>query len=425
MIGAGAGRRKQIWDAAAAKDAGKSLAPKGPCERMGTPEPGSPTPMELTILMPCLNEAETIETCVGKARRWLDANGVDGEVVVADNGSTDGSQAMAEKLGARVVPVPMKGYGAALWTGIQAARGKYVIMGDSDDSYDFSNLGPFLDRLRAGAQLVMGNRFRGGIAPGAMPPLHRYLGNPVLTGIGRLLFPSPCSDFHCGLRGFDRDAFVALDLRTTGMEFASEMVVRATLQGLRVEEVPTTLSKDGRSRPPHLRSWRDGWRHLRFLLLYCPRWLFFVPGLFLIVFGLVLGALVQPGPVWIGGVRLGIHSLLFAAACLILGYQAVVFAVFTKTFAIEEKLLPPDSRFQKWFHYITLETGLIAGVILTIAGLVACAGAVFQWGSGSFGLLDPEVTMRLFIPGITGTIVGVQTIFASFFLSVLGLTRRR
>jgi len=380
--------------------------------------------MELTILMPCLNEAETIEVCVRKARGWLEKNAVDGEVLIADNGSTDGSQKLATDAGARVVSVPIRGYGAALITGIQAAHGKYVIMGDADDSYDFSRLNPFLDRLREGCDLVMGNRFHGGIAPGAMPPLHKYLGNPVLTAIGRILFRSPCKDFHCGLRGFNRDAILALDLRTTGMEFASEMVVKATLNKLRVTEVPTTLSKDGRSRPPHLRSWRDGWRHLRFLLMYSPRWLFLLPGLAAIFVGVIIGGLVLPGPFAIGGVRLDIHSLLLASALIVLGYQAVTFAVFTKIFAIEQKLLPQDPTFTVLFRYVTLEWGLVAGILLFLLGLVLSGWAAVDWASHSFGDLVPAVSMRLFIPGLTAVILGAQTIFSSFFLSILGLNRR-
>jgi glycosyltransferase involved in cell wall biosynthesis len=379
---------------------------------------------ELTVLMPCLNEAETIETCVTKAKKWLEQNGVAGEVVIADNGSTDGSQELARNAGARVVPVPVRGYGAALQAGIQAAAGTYVIMGDADDSYDFSNLGPFLAELRAGHDLVMGNRFRGGISAGAMPLHHRYLGNPVLTAVGRILFRSPCKDFHCGLRGFNREAILALDLRTTGMEFASEMVVKATLNGLKITEVPTTLAKDGRSRPPHLRSWRDGWRHLRFLLVYSPRWLFLLPGLAGILLGLIVGGLVLPRPFVIGHLRLDIHVLLFASALVVVGYQAVIFAIFTKTFAIEQKLLPPDPAFQAAFKRITLEWGLVAGGVLFLAGLVLCFWVLIFWQYHSFGPIDPDITMRLFIPGVTAVILGVQTIFSSFFLSILGLSHR-
>lgn len=380
--------------------------------------------LELSILMPCLNEAETVETCVRKARGWLEASGVKGEIIIADNGSTDGSQQLAEAAGARVVPVAAKGYGSALHGGIIAARGRFVIMGDADDSYDFCNLGPFVEKLREGYQLVMGNRFKGGIAPGAMPPLHYYLGNPVLTGIGRLLFPSPCGDFHCGLRGFDRAAIIGLDLHTTGMEFASEMVVKATLAKLRIAEVPTTLSPDGRSRPPHLRSWRDGWRHLRFLLMYSPRWLFLLPGLALIVVGLIISLLLLPGPKIVGGVRFDIHTLLMACGLIVVGYQAVVFGLLTKVFALTEGLLPEDPLLTRAFRYITLEVGLIAGVVMIVLGFGGSIGAVAIWRSLHFGTLQPEQTMRVFIPSVTVLILGSQTILASFFLSILGLKRR-
>jgi hypothetical protein len=269
----------------------------------------------------------------------------------------------------------------------------------------------------------MGNRFRGGIAPGAMPPLHRYLGNPVLTTIGRILFRSQCRDFHCGLRGFNRDAILALDLRTTGMEFASEMVVKATLGRLKITEVPTTLNKDGRSRPPHLRSWRDGWRHLRFLLMYSPRWLFLLPGVLCVVAGIGIGALVLPHSVKLDGIEFDIHSLLFASALIVIGYQAIIFAIFTKTFAIAEKLLPPDPAFETAFKYVTLEAGLVVALVLLLGGMVLSTLAFFQWGENSFGPLNPSVTMRTFIPGLTAIILGVQTLFSSFFLSILGLRR--
>ncbi|MBA2496813.1 MAG: glycosyltransferase family 2 protein, partial [Acidimicrobiia bacterium] len=302
--------------------------------------------------MPCLNEAETLATCIVKAQRSLVELGVRGEVVIADNGSTDGSQGIARDLGARIADVPAKGYGAALSGGMHAARGRYVIMGDADDSYDFTNLGPFLERLRAGDDLVMGNRFAGGIEAGAMPKLHRYLGNPVLTALGRLLFRSPCGDFHCGLRGVRRDAVLALDLRTTGMEYASEMVVKATLYDLAISEVPTTLSPDGRSRPPHLRTWHDGWRHLRFLLLYSPRWLFLLPGLLLMAAGTIAGALLLREPVEVGDTVFDVQTLLYCAIAIIIGFQAVVFAVFTKVFAISEGLLPEDPRLDRAFKYV-------------------------------------------------------------------------
>src|SRR4026208_1307831 len=307
---------------------------------------------ELSILMPCLNEAETLATCIKKAQKALDDLNVHGEVVIADNGSTDGSPEIAAVLGARVIHVAEKGYGSALLGGIEAARGKYFIMGDADDSYDFTNLGPFLEKLRDGYDLVMGNRFKGGIAPPAMPPLHKYLGNPVLTGIGRLFFRSPCGDFHCGLRGFSKAAIQRLDLRTTGMEFARETVVKASLHGLRITEVPTTLSVDGRQRPPHLRSWRDGWRHLRFLLLYSPRWLFLYPGLLLMLLGAAVSGWLLVGPRVIDGITLDVHTFLYAAMAVIIGYQTVIFAIFTKVFAITEGLLPENPRLTMLFRHI-------------------------------------------------------------------------
>jgi glycosyltransferase involved in cell wall biosynthesis len=380
--------------------------------------------IELSIVMPCLNEAETIATCIQKAQGWLAANHVQGEVVIGDNGSTDGSREIATKHGARVVPVAARGYGSALQGGIQAAKGRFVIMGDADDSYDFGNLGPFLEKLREGYDLVMGNRFLGGIKPGAMPPLHRYLGNPVLTGIGRLFFHSPCSDFHCGLRGFNREAILRLDLRTTGMEFASEMVVKATLNNLKISEVPTTLSPDGRSRPPHLRSWRDGWRHLRFLLLYSPRWLFFLPGLALMAAGLLSGLWLLRGPVLVGNVGFDAQTLLYCAAAIVIGFQAVMFAVFTKAFAVNEGLVPPDPRLERAYRHVTLEAGLIAGAVLVLAGLGGSALAVGEWGQRSFGALDPSRTLRVIVPSITMLLLGFQTLLSSFFLSVLGLRRK-
>jgi len=381
--------------------------------------------VELSIVMPCLNEAETLATCIQKAQQWLAANHVEGEVVVADNGSTDGSREIAARLGAHVEPIATRGYGSALQGGIQAAKGRFIIMGDADDSYDFGNLQPFLDKLREGYELVMGNRFLGGIEPGAMPPLHRYLGNPVLTGIGRLFFRSPCRDFHCGLRGFNREAILKLDLRTTGMEFASEMVVKATLNKLKVTEVPTTLSPDGRSRPPHLRSWRDGWRHLRFLLLYSPRWLFLYPGFGVMLVGLLGGLWLLRGPLTVGNVGFDVQTLLYCAAAVIIGFQAVVFAVFTKIFAVNEGLVPPDPRLERAFRYFTLETGLMAGALMVLAGLVGSVLAVGLWGERSFGTLDPSRTLRVIVPSITLLLLGFQTLLSSFFLSVLGLRRKR
>lgn len=375
-------------------------------------------------MMPCLNEAETVATCVGKARAFLERHGIAGEVLVADNGSTDGSQALAERAGARVVPVTEKGYGAALMGGIGAARGRFVAMGDADDSYDFLGLLPFVERLRAGDDLVMGNRFAGGIAQGAMPPLHRYLGNPVLTAIGRLFFRAPVRDFHCGLRAFRRDAILALDLRTTGMEFASEMVVRSVLAGLRVSEVPTTLRPDGRSRAPHLRSWRDGWRHLRFLLLYSPRYLFLLPGTVLAVAGLAVIAWLLPGPRVVAGVGFDVHTMLFAAAAVLLGAQSLFFAVFTKTFASESGLVPRDARVDRLYRYVSLETGLVVSGVVLLAGLALAVASVTSWARTGYGAMDVGRTMRLVIPAMLLMVLGAQGMLASFFLSVLGLRRR-
>ncbi|MBE9167806.1 glycosyltransferase [Pleurocapsales cyanobacterium LEGE 06147] len=372
--------------------------------------------VEVSIVMPCLNEAETIGTCIAKAQWYIREHNLAGEIIIADNGSTDGSQEIATQMGARVVPVQEKGYGSALIGGIRAARGQYIIMGDADDSYDFTNLTPFIEKLRAGYDLVMGNRFKGGIEPGAMPLHHRYLGNPVLTGIGKLLFSSPCGDFHCGLRGFRKDAIAQLDLRTTGMEFASEMVVKATLHRMRITEVPTTLSPDGRSRPPHLRSWRDGWRHLRFLFLYSPRWLFFYPGILLILIGLVATFWLLPSP--------KVHTLLYASTAIVIGFQIVTFALFTKVFAISEGLLPEDRRLRRVFKYFNLETGLIAGSILLLLGIVTSIYAFEIWEQSLFGPLDPAQMMRIVIPSVTCLGLGFQVIFSSFFLSVLGLKRQ-
>jgi glycosyltransferase involved in cell wall biosynthesis len=379
--------------------------------------------VELSIVMPCLNEAETLQTCIMKAQQSLREHRIAGEIIVADNGSQDGSQAIAASMGVRIVHVQAKGYGNALMGGIAAARGKYVIMGDADGSYDFTSLGPFITKLREDYDLVMGNRFKGGIKPGAMPVLHKYLGNPVLTGIGRLLFGSSCGDFHCGLRGFNKAAIMRLGLRTTGMEFASEMVVKATLYGLRIAEVPTTLSPDGRSRPPHLRSWRDGWRHLRFLLLYSPRWLFLYPGAFLMLTGLGTVLWLLPNPRAIGTITLDVHTLLYAAMAIIIGFQAVVFAVFTKVFAMSEGLLPEDPRFNRALRFINLEVGLVVGCVLLLIGLGSSMYALRTWGAHAFGRLDPSKVLRLVIPATTSFTLGFQIILSSFFLSVLGLRR--
>lgn len=379
---------------------------------------------ELTILMPCLNEAETIERCIIAAREFLNSSQVKGEILIADNGSTDGSQALATKLGARVVAVPLRGYGAALYYGSLAAQGRFIIMGDSDASYDFSNLMPFVEKLRAGFDLVMGNRFAGGIKPGAMPWKNRYIGNPVLSGIGKLFFKCPANDFHCGLRGYSASAFRQMDLRTTGMEFASEMVIKATLRGMRITEVPTTLSPDGRSRPPHLKPWRDGWRHLRFMLLYSPRWLFLYPGAFLIISGLILGLRLVISPLSIGGVVFDVHTLLYSAMAVMIGFFAFSFAIFTKIYAIAEGLLPADPRIDRLRQVVTLERGLIVGSLLLVAGLIGSVASVLHWQSQGFGPLDSEVTLRAVIPAFLAIAIGVQIIFSSFFLSVLDLKVR-
>jgi hypothetical protein len=380
--------------------------------------------IELTVVLPCLNERNTVGICVRKALAGLAEAGIRGEVVVADNGSTDGSIELATAEGARVVAIAHRGYGNALKGGIEAARGKFVLMADADDSYNFSHIGRFAEGLRAGSDLVMGNRFRGGIAKHAMPPLHRYLGNPVLTAIGRILFHSPCDDFHCGIRAFRKESFVRMDIRSTGMEFASEMVVKASLLGMRVTEVPTTLQPDGRGRPPHLRTWRDGWRHLRFMLLYCPRWLFFYPGVLLMLAGVAGCAWLLPGPRTIGGVSFDVHTLLYAFVAVLLGFQLIAFAVFTKIFAVSEGLLPEDPRLNRLFEYITLETGLVAGVVLVALGLGGSAVAVSGWAGTHFGNLQPEQTLRLVMPSVFSLTLGVQVICSSFFLSILGLRRR-
>ncbi|TFD16861.1 glycosyltransferase family 2 protein [Cryobacterium sp. TMT1-21] len=384
-------------------------------------------PLELTILMPCLNEAETLAVCIDKAQGYLRRSGIAGEVLIADNGSTDGSQQISEAHGARVVDVAEKGYGSALIGGIEAARGTYVIMGDADDSYDFSELDGFVERLRAGDELVMGNRFRGGIAAGAMPPLHKYLGNPVLSWIGRSLFRSPIKDFHCGLRGFNRQSMLALKLQTSGMEFASEMVVKSTLGGSRVSEVPTTLKKDGRSRPPHLRSWRDGWRHLRFLLIFSPRWLFLIPGSVAFLIGFLGTILLGFGPVVVGEVGFTYASQIYLAALAVVGYQAFLFALLTKIYAQHEGFRIPRSRnFERLEKRISLESGAILGVVLFLIGLGIALTQLVSWAAGGYGALETGATVRVAIPSALLMMLGSQTVMAGLFLGVLsvGLKRR-
>jgi glycosyltransferase involved in cell wall biosynthesis len=380
--------------------------------------------LELSVVMPCLNEAATVGLCVKKAIEAVVLHGIRGEVIVADNGSTDGSQQIARDFGARVVPVETRGYGSALQSGIAAAHGEFILMGDADDTYDFSQLDEFVAKLREGYDLVMGNRFRGKILPGAMPPLHRYLGNPVLTGLGRLFFNSPIGDFHCGLRAFRKDAIEELGLRTLGMEFATEMVVKAAAFGLSVTEIPTTLAPDRRDRPPHLRTWRDGWRHLRFLLLYSPRWLFLYPGIALFALGALISAALLPGPRRIGNIVFDVHTLLFGAMAILIGFQSVLFATFTKIFAISEGLLPEDARLSRMFRYVTLEVGLIVGILLILAGAGAWGLGLEYWRSRQFGPLEVEKTLRIVIPAMVSFTLGFQVVLSSFFLSVLGMSRR-
>lgn len=377
--------------------------------------------VELTILMPCLNEAESLFLCIDKAQEFLNRAGIVGEVLIADNGSTDGSQSIAEKHGARVVSVLERGYGAAILGGIRAAKGRYIIMGDADDSYDFAHLEGFVEKLRGGYDLVMGNRFKGGIAPGAMPPLHRYLGNPVLSGIGRLFFTRKIGDFHCGLRGFSRESIQRIDLRTTGMEFASEMVVKAVLNQLRIIEVPTTLAKDARSRPPHLRSWRDGWRHLRFLLMFAPRWLFLYPGLFLVILGLTLMGMVLPGPLQLGTIVFDVHTLLLGSAALLTGADILLFFLLAKQYAISSGILPEGQNFRLYRRITTLERAVLLGVILLLFGLAGIGWALLNWQATGFGPLDYTKSMRLLVPAINSLALGVQIVMASFLSGILDI----
>jgi glycosyltransferase involved in cell wall biosynthesis len=380
--------------------------------------------LTVTILMPCLNEAETLAFCVRQAVAALRDNNVTGEVIVADNGSTDGSQQIATDEGARVVDVPVRGYGAALLAGIEAARGKYVLMADADASYHFEHLPRFLPKLEEGYDLVMGNRFSGSIERGAMPPLHRYLGNPVLSSIGRIFFRIPVRDFHCGLRAFRRDPILALQLRTTGMEFASEMVVKSSLAGLRMTEVPTTLSPDGRSRAPHLRSWRDGWRHLRFLLLFSPRWLFLIPGVVTFFLGVILSLWLLPGPQTVGRWTFDVDTLTYSLGLVLIGAHISVFAVSARVFGTQEGFLPPNPKFERIFKYINLEVGLLFGCALLLVGLGILGYAIQVWHGAGFGDLSPQRMLRLTLPSATCFMLGVEAIFGSFFLSLLGMNRR-
>lgn len=374
--------------------------------------------MELTILMPCLNEALTLGICINKAKAFLNKYNIDGEILIADNGSTDGSQQIATELGARVINVSTKGYGAALIAGCNNAYGKYVIMGDSDDSYDFSNLMPFVEKLREGYDLVMGNRFKGGIDKGAMPPLHRYLGNPVLSFIGRVLYHSKIKDFHCGLRGYNKESIQKLNLHTTGMEYASEMVVQATLHKLKICEVPTTLKKDGRDRPPHLRSWSDGWRHLTFLLMHAPQWLFLLPGLLLCIFGTIISTIIIISPFTIGNVRFSANTLLYCEGASIVGFQLILFYILTKKYASITKFIP-TTRIDNILIKYTMNTGIFVGVLIFLIGLIGAIVAVVIWSNNNFGDLNAETMLIGTIPTVACLINGIQLMFSSFFLGIL------
>ena len=379
------------------------------------------TAIEVSIVMPCLNEAETLARCIGHAQKAVEKGGYSAEIIVADNGSTDGSQRIARDLGATVVEVPRRGYGSALIGGIDAAQGRLVVMGDADDSYDFEAIAPLIDKLREGYDVVIGNRFMGGIEPGAMPWSHRWVGNPALTFISRIFFNAPVGDTHCGLRALTKDAYERMRLRATGMEFASEMVIKASLKGMRITEVAVKLRPDGRSRPPHLRTWRDGWRHLRFMLLFSPRWLFLYPGIALFALGAILSALLIGGPLHVAGVRLDIHTLLVAGFLSLIGYQLVLFAVFTKIFAIRMGFHPPHPLLLRIFKFVNLEVGVLAGALMVLAGIVALVVAVVSWQAVGFGNLDPSLTMREVIPAVVLLALGTQTIFASFFISILSI----
>ena len=383
--------------------------------------------VDVSVVIPCLNEADTLETCIDKAERAMRANGLAGEIIVADNGSTDGSQAIALRRGARLFAVAVRGYGAALDAGICAARSEFVIMGDADDSYDFGEVPRFVAKLREGYDLVQGCRFpRGGgrILPGAMPFLHRWLGNPLLSALVRRMFRAPVTDVYCGLRGFRKTHYRRLDQRCIGMEFATEMVIKSTLYGARIAEIPVTLHPDGRrSHAPHLKTFRDGWRTLRFFLMYSPRWLFLFPGLALVLVGLVGYALALPG-LTITGVTFDAHTLLFASLAILCGYQSVLFAIFSKTFAISEGLMPPDPRMDRFFALVNLERGLAVAVAALAVGVALLGGAVVQWGAHGFGPLDYAYTMRRVIPGTTLTALGFQTMLSSFFVSILGMHKR-
>ena len=375
--------------------------------------------IELSIVMPCLNEAETLEICIQKCQKFIKENNLSAEIIIADNGSTDGSQEIATKNGARVVPVAVRGYGAALIGGIQSAKGKFVAMGDADDSYDFASLMPFIEKLRGGVELCMGNRFLGGIEPGAMPPLHKYLGNPVLSYLGRIFYNLPIGDFHCGLRAFNRESILKLNLNTTGMEFASEMVVKAGLNHLKMAEAPTTLKKDGRSRPPHLRSWRDGWRHLKFLLTFAPKWLYMFPALLLLVLGVLGLGWLLPGDQQFGSLRLGVHTILFSSAFVIMAAQILSFAYLARLFGVRENFWKETDFIKNFRAWFTVETGSIIGGIMIFLSIALAVAAVMIWGKTGYGQLNESQMMRLAIPSMLLGCLGLQSIFTSFFAGLL------
>ncbi len=395
-----------------------------PAAEVSRPDGEVDAEIEVSFVMPCLDEAETLAGCIQAAQRCIERNGLAAEIIVADNGSTDGSRAVARRLGARVVEAPIRGYGAAIMAGFEAARGRYLVVGDADQSYDFEEAYPMIERLRDGADVCMGSRFKGRIEPGAMPWLHRWIGNPALSLVGRVLFRSKISDFHCGLRALTRETFERLGLRTTGMEFASELVVKATTMGCRVDEVPITLHPDGRSRPSHLRSFRDGWRHLRFLTTLSPRFTLFLPGLVLMALAGGLLLRLYAGPLTIGSATLDIHTMQLAALAVVVGYQAVTIAIAARIFAVSEEIGPPAPWMQRAFVVFTLERGIVVGAILSALGLCLIIGTAWDWYGQGFGPLAPMLTMRPVLLGSVLTALGTQTLMSSFLYSMFGIRRR-
>ena len=380
---------------------------------------------ELTILMPCLNEAETLEICIKKALKSIKDNNIKGEVLIADNGSTDGSQDIAKANGARVINVHIKGYGSALIEGTKQAYGKYIIMGDADDSYDFSNIMPYVKKLREGYELVMGNRFKGGIEKGAMPWSHKYIGTPIISFLGKLFYKSKVGDFNCGMRGYNKESILNLDLKCTGMEYASEMIVQANLNNLKIGEIATTLKKDGRTRSPHLKTFSDGWRHLKFLLMYSPRWLFLYPGLILILIGLVGSLLFMIKDIHIGNIVLGVHSRLYFGAMIVVGFQIVTCSLFAKTYAIHSGMNPKTDKISNLLNKITLEKGLIIGIFLAIIGLALSIYSLCIWQNAAWGNLNPVDVMPITIPAVYLIIIGIQMTFSSFLLGILNIEYKK